>query len=109
LVHLIALYFEKVNAFLPVLHAPTFKRNIAQGLHMRNNQFGATVLLVCAVASRYSEDPRVLAVPGEYLSCGWQWYQQVSVMRQSLFEIPTLYELQMYCVRYCLALRPYMY
>ncbi|KAF5370577.1 hypothetical protein D9758_001905 [Tetrapyrgos nigripes] len=98
LVHLISLYFEKVNAFLPVLHAPTFKRNITQGLHLRNHQFGATVLLVCALASRYSEDPRVLAISGEELSAGWQWYRQVEVIRQSLFEIPTLFELQVYCL-----------
>ncbi|THV02448.1 hypothetical protein K435DRAFT_749568 [Dendrothele bispora CBS 962.96] len=98
LAQLIALYFEKVNAFLPIIHAPTFRRNIAQGLHLRDHQFGATVLLVCAVASRYSEDPRVLAVPGEELSCGWLWYEQVQVMRESLFDIPTLYELQTYCM-----------
>ncbi|KIK67204.1 hypothetical protein GYMLUDRAFT_55031 [Collybiopsis luxurians FD-317 M1] len=57
---LVSLYFAKVNVFLPLIHAPTFNRSIAQGLHYRYYDVGATVLLVCAIGARYSSDPRVL-------------------------------------------------
>ncbi|KIK67205.1 hypothetical protein GYMLUDRAFT_37274 [Collybiopsis luxurians FD-317 M1] len=95
---LISLYFEEVNIFLPILHRPSFTQSVSQGLHYRDPHFGATLLLVCAVASRYSKDPRVLAHPGSELSCGWNYYEQVQTVRKSLFEPPTLSELQFYCL-----------
>jgi hypothetical protein len=42
-----------------LLHRPTFEKEIAEGLHKRNATFGAVVLVVCAIGSRYSDDPRV--------------------------------------------------
>jgi hypothetical protein len=56
---LVGHYFKHVNIELPLLHRPTFERDIAQGLHRRDATFGAVVLLVCAMGSRYSDDPRV--------------------------------------------------
>ena len=56
---LVGHYFKHINIELPLLHRPTFERDIAQGLHERNATFGAVVLLVCAMGSRYSDDPRV--------------------------------------------------
>ncbi|KAF5393252.1 hypothetical protein D9757_000764 [Collybiopsis confluens] len=94
---LISIYFAEVNIFLPILHRPTFNQYVSDGLHYRNPHFGATLLLVCAVASRYSKDPRVFAHPGSELSCGWHYYEQVQTIRKSLFEPPTLFELQFYC------------
>ena len=57
--HLIDCYFKRMNVAIPPLHKPTFEKGIADGLHKRNTTFGAVVLLVCAIGSRYSNDPRV--------------------------------------------------
>ncbi|KAF9075422.1 fungal-specific transcription factor domain-containing protein [Rhodocollybia butyracea] len=93
---LISLYFSEVNIFLPILHYPSFKQCVAQGLHFHDNNFGMMLLTMCAVASRYSNDPRVFADPSSELSSGWRYFEQVQMMRQSIIEVPTLYELQFY-------------
>ncbi|KAJ2936611.1 hypothetical protein H1R20_g482, partial [Candolleomyces eurysporus] len=56
---LVGYYFKHINIELPLLHRPTFEKEIAQGLHKQNATFGGVVLLVCAMGSRYSSDPRV--------------------------------------------------
>ncbi|KAJ7495520.1 fungal-specific transcription factor domain-containing protein [Mycena latifolia] len=120
--HLIDLYFTQVNIYLPLLHRPTFERNVEAGLHLRDDGFAATLLLVCAVASRWSNDPRVVsplgteglggpppqrwnhaeakrtAVGPGYLACGWQWFDQVPMVGNHLFGQATLYDLQYYCL-----------
>ncbi|KAF9526530.1 fungal-specific transcription factor domain-containing protein [Crepidotus variabilis] len=97
MVSLIDLYFIHLNPLLPVLHRPIFERSIKQGLHLRNTEFGATVLLVCAHGSKYSEDPRVM-VDGSntWLSSGWNWYKQVRGLGQQLPPRCTLYTLQVF-------------
>jgi hypothetical protein len=40
----------------------------------RDDGFAATVLVVCAIGSRWSMDPRMT---GAGLSCGWEWFNQV--------------------------------
>ena len=95
------LYFEHYNIFFPLLHRPSFKRSIAEGLHLRDDGFGATLLLVCAIASRFSDDPRVLmeGVASPY-SGGWKWYHQAqSQVNRPPFAPPSLYDLQFYSVR----------
>ncbi|KAJ3724808.1 fungal-specific transcription factor domain-containing protein [Lentinula raphanica] len=93
---LVSLYFSEVNVFLPILHGPSFRECIAQELHLRDHNFGTTLLLVCAVASRYSNDPRVFADPSSQLSCGWHYFDQVQMMRRSIIEVSTIHELQFY-------------
>ncbi|CAK5270071.1 unnamed protein product [Mycena citricolor] len=56
---LITLYFEHANLFLPLLHRPSFERDVSRGSHLLDDQLGAIVLLVCAIGSRFSHDPRV--------------------------------------------------
>ncbi|KAJ6596639.1 fungal-specific transcription factor domain-containing protein [Mycena sp. CBHHK59/15] len=99
IVSLLELYFANVHPSLPLLHRPSFERSVAEGLHLRDYQFGATLLAVLAVASRYSDDPRVF-VPGANtsLSSGWKFFNQVQVVRKSLFDKPTIYEVQLYCL-----------
>ena len=98
--HLIDAYFLHLNIFMPLLHRPTFEKSVAEGLHFSDSMFGATLLLVCALGSRYSEDPRVLAEGSDSpRSAGWKWFEQVSVFRTSLYKRTTLYELQMHAVR----------
>ncbi|KAJ7734069.1 fungal-specific transcription factor domain-containing protein [Mycena metata] len=105
LAELVGLYFTHQNIYVPLLHRPTFERGIVEGLHLRDNGFGATVLLVCAVGSRWSTDPRVVpTVPrgcdGEMsgLACGWEWFDQVPLVGNHMFGQATLYDLQYYCL-----------
>jgi hypothetical protein len=98
---LVSLYFDRTSYYFPILHRPTFERAVADKLHERDDLFGATLLLVCAVASRFSDDPRVLLEGADSLhSSGWKWFQQVQMVRKSLLAPPALYDLQFYCVRF---------
>ncbi|THV06403.1 hypothetical protein K435DRAFT_816004 [Dendrothele bispora CBS 962.96] len=97
--NLINEYFINVNVFLPLLHRPTFERAVAEKLHETNDMFAAVVLLVCAVASRYTQDRRVLLDGVDsWHSCGWKYFDQVQLVRKSLLAPPTLYDLQFYCL-----------
>ncbi|KAF9467428.1 fungal-specific transcription factor domain-containing protein [Collybia nuda] len=96
LIHsLVDAYFEQVNPFLPLLHRPSFEESVAQGLHYIDNSFGSTLLLVCALGSRYSEDPRVFISDANSLhSAGWKWFDQVPLNRKTFISKPSLSELQ---------------
>ena len=97
--NLVSLFFEHTNIFLPLLHRPTFEKSLATGQHLWDPSFGMIVLLVCANASRYSEDPRVtLAGDSSGLSCGWKYFCQVPIYRNTLLGRPSIYDLQYYCV-----------
>ncbi|KAJ3505766.1 hypothetical protein NLJ89_g7247 [Agrocybe chaxingu] len=97
--HLIDLYFEFVNLYLPLLHRPTFEKSVQDGLQHTNQSFASVYLLVCAVGSRFSADPRVrLDGIESYHSCGWKWFDQVQVVKKSLLSPPSLYDLQFYCL-----------
>ena len=86
---------------MPLLHRPTFEKSVGEGLHFKDSMFGATLLLVCAHGSRYSEDPRVLAEGSDSpRSAGWKWFEQVNVFRRTLYQRTTLYELQMHAVKF---------
>lgn len=99
---LVHLYFIRLNPLAPLLHRPTFERKIMQGIHLRNPSFGAVYLLVCAVASRYSDDPRVFldSVESGIIehSAGWKFFEQVQMVRRTLLGPPCLEDLQIYCV-----------
>ncbi|KAK7043156.1 Gypsy retrotransposon integrase-like protein 1 [Paramarasmius palmivorus] len=96
--HLVDLYFKNVNCLVPLLHRPSFERSIEENLHQDNELFGAVLLLVCAIASRYTDDMRVLLEGSDsWLSCGWKWYKQVEHIRKSIWSPPTLYHLHFYC------------
>ncbi|KAK0213166.1 fungal-specific transcription factor domain-containing protein [Desarmillaria ectypa] len=97
--YLVQLYFLNQNVFWPLLHRPTFERSLAAGLHHTDSEFGALVLLVCAVGSRYSDDPRVKADDTDTESKirhlnGWKWFIQVHRVHMSLLRPPNLYDLQ---------------
>ncbi|KAF7353489.1 Zn(2)-C6 fungal-type domain-containing protein [Mycena sanguinolenta] len=94
---LIDLYFARRNLYFPILHRPTFERSIADGLHTRDITFGSVVLLVCAIASRDSEDIR-LQQETEPFRRGWQFFDQVPPHSNHIFETPTIYHLQYYCL-----------
>lgn len=103
LTSLIDIYFEHVNPFTALLHAPSFRRSVEDGLHLRDDGFGQVTLMLCAIAARFSDDPRVLLDGGHdqsLHSAGWKWFSQVEVTRRSLLTPPCLYDLQIYCVSF---------
>ncbi|KAJ7032431.1 fungal-specific transcription factor domain-containing protein [Mycena alexandri] len=87
--NLVTIYFERINPILDILHFPTFRQSLADDLHLRDQIFGAIVLTVCAVASRYSDDARVFLddTKSEY-SCGWKWFRQVGPFHLTLTQSP---------------------
>ena len=96
---LVDLYFTRINNYQPLLHRPTFEEAIKDGLHLRDEGFGSVVLLVCAAASRFSEDERVfLEGSDDTHSSGWEWFRQVQLVRKSLLAPPRLYDLQLCAV-----------
>ncbi|KAK0241803.1 fungal-specific transcription factor domain-containing protein [Armillaria nabsnona] len=97
-ISLVDIYFNTINIILPMLHRPTFDKNIAEGLHLRDHNFGAALLLVLAIASRYSDDPRVFSDPNAKLSSGWKFFEQVRIVKNAIYESPSLYELQYYAM-----------
>ncbi|KAJ7925015.1 hypothetical protein B0H13DRAFT_1863616 [Mycena leptocephala] len=84
--------FFHVHPFIPLLHRQTFEQAVAEGLHLRNGRFGATLLL-------YSDDPRVF-LEGTNLehSCGWKWAGQIRLVKQSFTTTPSLYDVQICCL-----------
>ncbi|KAF7311944.1 Zn(2)-C6 fungal-type domain-containing protein [Mycena indigotica] len=98
---LVDLYFSKVNTILNLLHAPSFRRSVAEKKHEKDPHFGAVLLAVCALASRFSDDSRVLldGTTDEH-SCGWRWFSQVRPMRAVAWSDhpASLYQLQLICL-----------
>ncbi|KAJ7734339.1 fungal-specific transcription factor domain-containing protein [Mycena maculata] len=97
---LISLYFDNVNAFLPLLHRPTFLAGLAQNLHLTHGGFAKTLLLVCAVGARYCAADARVGVPGAdpAETAGWVWFDQVELAGHLVRAHPTLYDLQSYCL-----------
>jgi hypothetical protein len=97
--NLIDLYFSESNPFVPLLYRPAFDKAVAEGVHLRDDSFAVNLLLVCAIGSRYSNDPRIL-LDGQdgWDSSGWKWFQQVQLIRQNQLDVQSLYDLQFYCV-----------
>ncbi|KAK0457309.1 fungal-specific transcription factor domain-containing protein [Desarmillaria tabescens] len=98
---LVDIYFERFNVLVPLLHRPTFEKLIREKQYLRDHMLASLLLLVCAVSSRYSDDPRVL-VEGEESkqSSGWKWVHQVMDTRncKPLLGAPSLYDLQVLCL-----------
>ncbi|KAJ7730080.1 fungal-specific transcription factor domain-containing protein [Mycena maculata] len=96
---LVALFFTKVNIVLGLLHRFTFERALADGLHLTNHQFGFTVLALCAVAAKHSDDPRVvLEGTNTRLSSGWKYFRQLRPLPKPWTRVCTLYEAQTLCL-----------
>ncbi|KAJ7163358.1 fungal-specific transcription factor domain-containing protein [Mycena filopes] len=96
-VSLLQLYFTIIHPTFPVLHRPSFGTAYGEGLHFKSVEFGGLLLAVLAVASRYSDDPRVFVDGDTSLSSGWRFANQVETGRK-LLQPSTLYEIQTYCL-----------
>ncbi|KAG7446059.1 uncharacterized protein BT62DRAFT_1006241 [Guyanagaster necrorhizus] len=91
--NLVELYFIHLNRFWPLLHQPTFERSLAAALHRTDSAFAGIVLVVCAIGSRFSNDPRVRVDHYESpYRHGWKWFVQVH--RVSVLQPPSLFDLQ---------------
>ncbi|KAF5346129.1 hypothetical protein D9758_009916 [Tetrapyrgos nigripes] len=96
---LVEVYFTHHHPHVPLLHQASFERSVAEGLHLRDHQFGALVLAVCSVASKYSVDSRNLPEDSSVtLALGWRWFQQLKLTRNMFAEPVSLYELQTFCL-----------
>ncbi|KAF9031340.1 hypothetical protein BDZ89DRAFT_948870 [Hymenopellis radicata] len=95
---LIDLYFLNFHRYLPLLHQPTFRHDIAVGRHFHDRLFGIIVLLVCALGSRFSDDPSVFLEGVPQFSAGWKWFVQVIMIPRSPFEHPSLLLVQECCL-----------
>lgn len=101
---LVDLYFINCNTYTPLLHRQTFEQGIHKGLHLRDEGFASTVLLVCAIGSKFSDDPRVFTEPGNAQSAGWKYFNLVQATRKAIkLSAPTLYDVQVPCVSLTLA------
>lgn len=99
---LIEIHFRNTHCTMPILYEPKFRQSVREGLHYRDPHFGGLVMMICALSSRDSNDPRVFLPGQQAYSAGWKYYEQVQIVRKSMFEPPNLHELQMYCVSaYC--------
>ncbi|KAF6754115.1 fungal-specific transcription factor domain-containing protein [Ephemerocybe angulata] len=100
LLHLVERYFTCKNDLLPILHRPSFERALHSGLHLVDDQFGGTVLAVCAIASLFTNDPRVLLEEAGYpeQSGGYKYFRQLRLTTQSILRDPTLYDVQLYAL-----------
>ncbi|KAF8339841.1 fungal-specific transcription factor domain-containing protein [Cantharellus anzutake] len=90
------LFFRRLDPFLPVIHRPTFEAQVKDGLHFRCTPFTCVVLLVCAVGSRYCDDPRVCLEDGGPPSAGWKYFIQVKDLKKSLHAPATLADIQVF-------------
>lgn len=93
------IYFTEDNTVVPLLYRPTFEASLARNLHEYDRSFGALVLAVSAIASRYCDDPRVLLDPMAKQSAGWQWYRQIKPIPTTFATPPNIYNIQTYVVR----------
>ncbi|KAI0052327.1 hypothetical protein FA95DRAFT_1553663 [Auriscalpium vulgare] len=93
---LVQIYFKSIAPLMPLLHRPTFMRDLQEGRHYVDDGFAGVVSLVCATGARYSHDPRVLLEDsnGHFHSAGWKWFNQVPLVRTSVLSAPSLHDLQ---------------
>ncbi|KAL1696401.1 fungal-specific transcription factor domain-containing protein [Schizophyllum commune] len=107
---LIDLYFTYPNMHIPLLHRPTFERQWRAGLHKRHVWFAAVCFAIFAVASRWSNDLRVVpeSCAGgpdgpKWHAAGSQWFHismQIIVRRhRSILYPASLHEIQLLTIQ----------
>ncbi|KAF8576306.1 hypothetical protein K439DRAFT_1540534, partial [Ramaria rubella] len=95
-------YFFYNNLYLALLHHPMFARQYNKHLHKSNNGFASIILLVCTIASRWSDNPHVLRpdqasssnIPISRHSAGWKYFDQAQMQRKSLISAAPPFDLQ---------------
>ncbi|THU96982.1 hypothetical protein K435DRAFT_778274 [Dendrothele bispora CBS 962.96] len=85
-------YFVQQEVYSPLLHRPTFEKGLAQGLHLRDDSFGAVVLAVCALGARIGSPSPIKDRPGD------KWFNQIRLENFFFRETLELHHLQLYCL-----------
>jgi hypothetical protein len=97
---LITAYFDWINAYLPVIHRPSFEADLSSGLHLRDDSFASVVLVVCSLGAGYTANDERNHVPGYGPpSSGWKWFNQIDLAHRPMYRFARLHDIQMYCVR----------
>ncbi|CDO74459.1 hypothetical protein BN946_scf184979.g14 [Trametes cinnabarina] len=104
-------YFQYNNLTFPLLHRPTFERQWRDKLYTRNVWFACICVTIFGLASRWSEDPRVLpdevadkAAAGEegiWTLAGWKFIavaMKLHEARRSVLLPPELFEIQSFAL-----------
>ncbi|KAJ3906202.1 fungal-specific transcription factor domain-containing protein [Lentinula edodes] len=104
LMSLIDLFFVHRNLLFPLLHRPTFQRDLDSCLHERDRSFGELVLSVCALGARFSSDERIFdddaPMDSEERghSAGWKYINQIDILQmQETNPSNALYKVQTIC------------
>ncbi len=80
---LLDLFFEKLHPLMPIVHRPSLERDLASGRADVDSAFRGFVFTILAIASRFSNDPRVLAdsgdpdTAGDHFAAASRLYHQV--------------------------------
>ncbi|PWN21734.1 hypothetical protein BCV69DRAFT_281663 [Microstroma glucosiphilum] len=67
------IYFPHLHPLLPIIHPPTFRRDIRNNRASHDTAFRGLVFCIMTISSRFSDDPRVLADPEDPFSAGDHW------------------------------------
>ena len=102
---LLSLFFRYITPFTPVVHKPTFEAQYAEKLHLRDLPQARLLLMMCSVASPYSDDPRVLHDYRGAKIPGYQYFCQVKDWLK-LLAPTTLADIQAYAVCFVLLMMP---
>ncbi|TFK23618.1 hypothetical protein FA15DRAFT_670334 [Coprinopsis marcescibilis] len=100
---LLQAHFERVHPLIPVLHRPSFMRDVRTGRHFRDEGFAMVLLAALSTGSRYSEDPRIFSIDPEYPdlsepSAGWKYISQTPLLRKSIIDYAEIHDLQFYAL-----------
>ncbi|KAI0288527.1 fungal-specific transcription factor domain-containing protein [Russula brevipes] len=110
---LIDLYFLHCNSMFPLLHRPTFERHFADRLYERDIWFACICMSVFALASRYTNDMRVLleepadspldehAEQSQWQTAGFKYYistLEVENKKRAMLSPASLFEIQTLCL-----------
>ncbi|THU96970.1 hypothetical protein K435DRAFT_78876 [Dendrothele bispora CBS 962.96] len=90
-------YFVEHEIYCPLLHRPTFEKQINDNSHLRDSAFGAVVLAVCALGAQILSSAPSKDRPGQ------QWFNQIRLERFVFSPKLELCHLQLYCLTmyYC--------
>lgn len=97
---LVQQYFDHANILIPLLHRPSFEKDVGDQLYLRDQGFALVFLVVCSIGARYVDDPRVRLDGEGGGSAGWKWFNQLQMVRKSLWAAPSLHDIQMLAVRH---------
>ncbi|KAG8756655.1 hypothetical protein FRC11_005147, partial [Ceratobasidium sp. 423] len=94
---LVEVFFRRVNLLYPILHRGQFEHQLALGTHLASDTTGRTfarvLLLVCAVASRWSSDPRVFT-DGDPFSAGYEFFRRIGPATWAVRAQPSIHDVQ---------------